>query len=205
MSLFDKMKDASEKAGKSLKSEYIKQQDKRAETADARGKKYSVLSAVYLGGYNDFKKSSGTLKLFEKRIEFGSPMMSSRSFSISREDIAELAVEGKDEVNRRVTVTRLLAIGIFAFAMKKKKEDKESYITVVLNDGQEVVFQINDKSPLELKSKLASATSIYKSNSKPVLASSSSNADELIKLVELKEKGIITQAEFDNQKKKILT
>jgi hypothetical protein len=148
-----------------VKEEYKKAQEKTAELNEIRGKKLAKLGVEYLGGFDDYTKSSGSLVFFQKRIEFNKSMNEKKSFIIENSKVSDVAVEGRQEVNRRVTVTRLLTIGIFAFAAKKKSEEKEAYITIILKDGQEVVFKVPDKSPFELKPKLASAISVIKTTS----------------------------------------
>ena len=131
MGLFSKAKQA-----------YKQSQEKRAVT---------LVNAEYMGGYAEKKKALGNLSFFDEQVEFKVALNSRASFAIPIADIQDMAVEGKDEVSRRVTVTRLIAVGIFAFALKKKGEDKDAYITLVLLDGQEAIFHIKNKSPMEVK------------------------------------------------------
>lgn len=152
MSLFDNMKQS-----------YEKRQEQNTARNNLRGKKITGLLAEYIGGYDQYQKASGTLSFYEKRLEFSVALMKAKSFEIENSQVSDIAVEGRDEVHSRVTVTRLLTVGILAFALKKKKEDKEAFITVVLNDGQEAVFHVKGKSPLQLKPSLANAISIIKS------------------------------------------
>jgi hypothetical protein len=67
-------------------------------------------------------------------------------------DVKSLEVDGPDEVQRRVTATRLLATGVFAFALKKKT--KTAYLTVTTPDG-EAVFETDKMTPQELRAKVA--------------------------------------------------
>ena len=53
MSFFDKVKDASDKAGKSIQKSYQEQQQKSAELKDIRGAKLDALAVEYMGGYGD--------------------------------------------------------------------------------------------------------------------------------------------------------
>ena len=153
------------------------------------------------------------LTFYENRLEFKKGI-AQPLFEIENNLISDIAVEGRSEVNRRVTVTRLLTVGIFAFALKKKQEEKEAFITIVMADGQEVVIHVADKSPLQLKTSLASTLSHFKQTAKTIQQSAASinaapiqaanSADALMKLAELKEKGILTEEEFLNEKKKLL-
>ena len=144
------------------------------------------ISAAYLGGYGDHKKAKGVLSFDDEHAEFTVPLQAKLSFKIPNADLRGLAIEGRDEVGRRVTVTRLLATGIFAFALKKKQEEKESYVTLTLPDGQEAVFQIADRSPTDVKLKAEDPYVMLK------------------KLSELKESGVITEAEYEAKKAQLL-
>lgn len=209
MSFLDKMKDASDKAGKSIQKSYQDHQEKVAELKDSRGSRLEALQVEYMGGYSDKRKAKGVLTFFEKQTEFSSPL--STKFTILNSQIKDVVIEGKDEVNRRVTVTRLLAVGIFAFALKKKNKDQEAYITLELSDGQEVILFVDDKAPMALRAKLAKVISAVKQaniSSQSQTAQSVANssvADELAKLASLKEQGILTQEEFNSEKAKILS
>lgn len=208
MSFLDKMKDAGDKAGKSIQKNYQEHQEKVAELKDTRGTRLGALQVEYMGGYGDKRKAKGVLTFFEKQTEFSAPL--STKFTIPNSQIKDVIIEGKDEVNRRITVTRLLAVGIFAFALKKKNKDQEAYITLELTDGQEVILFVDNKAPMALRAKLAKVISAVKqanvaSQTQPAQqAAPSSVADELAKLASLKEQGILTQEEFDVQKKQML-
>lgn len=191
MGLFDKAKEA-----------HKQRQEEKAERNKIRGNMLVLQIADYMGGYNNTVKATGILTFYENQIEYKATLNARSSFTFRYDEIANIAVEGKDEVTRRVTVTRLLAVGIFAFALKKKSEDKEAFITLELTDGQEVVFQVNKVSPMELKAKLSKGIAKVKQNTSKAPASV---ADELAKLAKLKNDGILTQAEFDKKKAELLS
>lgn len=207
MSFLDKMKEAGDKAGKQVAKSYQEHQEKATELKDARGGRIGSLSVEYMGGYGDKRKAKGILTFYQKQTEFSAVM--STKFTLRNSDVRDIAIEGKDEVNRRVTVTRLLAVGIFAFAFKKKSTDKQAYITIELADGQEVIFFVDGKAPMELRAKLAKVISQVKQAGVADQAKASAQpqggvADELTKLASLKEQGVLTQAEFESEKAKIL-
>jgi len=158
----------------------------------------------YMGGYGEYKKATGTLQFYTNQIEFSSPL--STKFTVATTQIAEATIEGKDDVSKRVTVTRLLAVGIFAFALKKGSKEREAYLTIVLKDGQEIIFHINGVAPRDLQVKLAKLMlQLKQANPSPdSQANTLSVADEIKKLADLKEQGILTQAEFDKKKLELL-
>lgn len=165
----------------------------------------AFVACKYLGGYEAQAKSGGTLTFYENQLEYKPVFWD--GFILNKSLVSEVSVEGKNEVGSRVTVTRLLTIGLFAFAAKKKTTNKETFITIVLTDGREIVMQVNNTAPMQLKPKLSNVYATYnkgKSQTQPAVQVPSSGADELEKLAALKEKGIITQAEFDAKKKQLL-
>jgi len=57
---------------------------------------------------------------------------------IPRESINSILMEDKTKIESRVTVTRLLATGIFAFALKKKEEHKNFCLLIDWEDENEI-------------------------------------------------------------------
>lgn len=182
----------------------------RKALADARGpqlKKWPF-SIDYLGGLDQFKKATGNLEFYQNRTVFHATFGKNKSFYINNNNIIDISIEGSQQVSRRVTATRLLTIGIFALAAQKKKVEKESFLTLILNNGQEVIFHKKGKSPTELKSKLAPVLSKIKQGTSPNAAPTLqpiSVADELSKLAVLRNQGVISAEEFEKQKSKLLT
>jgi len=178
---------------------------KDKESEQDRGDKLAELSVEYIGGYGDQKKDKGTLTFYQKQTEFKNPRHNKKLwFTIDNTKVSEVAIEGKEEIRRRVTFTRVLALGVFALAFKKKSKDKEAYVTLELSDGNEVVFHVENQSPIELKASLSKALPLFKQAGRPTLSNSSSVADELTKLAKLKQQGVITQSEFEKQKSQLL-
>lgn len=61
-------------------------------------------------------------------------------FVIPWSSVDKLEVEGPDQAAKRVTVTRLVTIGVFAFAAKKKG-DTESFVHIEA-EGHIIGFQV---------------------------------------------------------------
>lgn len=211
MGLFDDLKASTKKAGQAAKEKYTEERQKSAALKQIRGKNLATLRCQYAGGYGDVKPGAGLITFYENRVVFKAGLGKSL-IEIDTSSIKDVAIEGRHEVNRRVTVTRLLAVGIFAFALKKKQEEKEAFLTIVLKDGQEVVLQIQGKTPLQLKKTLAStlskiklaASNVYISESKTLNTVEGIDDVALLKLADLKDKGILTEEEFAAKKKQIL-
>lgn len=50
--------------------------------------------------------------------------------------IKNIAAEDQSTFERRVTLARMALVGIFAFAIKKKKKDELAYLTIEWSDGR---------------------------------------------------------------------
>lgn len=124
-------------------------------------KKLVMIKAKYIGGDDNFTKPIvGIINFYEELITF--TILMSPKIKISADSIKKISIEGKDEVTRRVTVTRLLAVGLFAFALKKKSNEQESYLIIETKDDREIIFFVDKISPINLKLKLQKATALLK-------------------------------------------
>jgi hypothetical protein len=71
--------------------------------------------------------------------------------SIIGSSIKNVIVEDETTFSKKVTLTRLALVGIFAFAMKKKKKEELAYLTIEYNDGRfdhSVVFEYEGKGSI---------------------------------------------------------
>jgi hypothetical protein len=58
---------------------------------------------------------------------------------------AHATLETTGDVHRRVTATRLLATGVFAFALKKKRDDRTLWLTIE-GHGFQAVAEVDPKN-----------------------------------------------------------
>jgi hypothetical protein len=112
-----------------------------------------------------------------------------------------LELDGPDNLNSRITATRLVTLGVFAFAAKKKTG--ESYAFFTLHDGSPVIIEFPKTSYLQLKaifapyiSKVAQQVTEDKH--------SQGSTEQLKEFASLLEQGLITQEDYDSAKKQIL-
>ena len=119
-------------------------------------------------------------------------------------EVAELEVEGPDTIQKRITASRLLMTGVFAFAFKKKTG--EAFVFIDFKDSKDaIVLRFPKKSEPEIKAFFAPFKS--KISTMPSRNPDSTNVDsveQLIKLSDLFEKKLIDEAEFKASKSKIL-
>ncbi len=103
----------------------------------------------------------------------------------------------------------MATLGVFSLAAPKRTTVKEASVVIGLKNGKQVFFHTKALTEFEVHQKLANAVSYYHSQqagqaSQQQPTQAGSALDELEKLAALKEKGIITQADFDAKKKQIL-
>ena len=75
---------------------------------------------------------------------------------ITKESIKNILVEDQSTIEKRVTVGRLLLVGVFAFALKKKKKNETAFITIEWNDGKfdhETIFQFEGTNAMQIANK----------------------------------------------------
>lgn len=113
-------------------------------------------------------------------------------------------VESGADFSRRVTVTRLIAIGAFAFAAKKKSGG-ESYLTI---EGPDFFWTLEvDRKKRAAAEKFAGAVNnAARAIAAPVapVAAAPGGADEVSRLAELHAAGHLSDAEYTAAKAKAL-
>lgn len=115
-------------------------------------KKQASLAVEYLGGYEDKKKAPGFLNFYETYVSFKE--LFKQPLDIPYDEITNISVEPPEEVGKRVTMTRLVALGVFSLFFKKSK--KEAFIVIELEDGSEIIFQSMGKTHIDIRSQLSS-------------------------------------------------
>ncbi len=117
--------------------------DKRAATDAGR----------YISGHPGINQPLGVRLLVEGDLVvfIKADITGARIGSIPLASIEDVVVEDQSTMERRVTATRLLAVGIFAFAMKKGRQHVCFYVTVSWSDGRfknNTIFEFVDPNPL---------------------------------------------------------
>lgn len=123
-------------------------------------------------------------------------------------------VETAGEIQERVTVSRMFLTGPFAFALKKKKDNRELYLTI---EGQDAVWVIDVDPKLGGKARefAAKVTTVGRkaaiqdkpASAVPVASSSADESDvtvQLMRLADLRDRGALSDREFETQKAKLL-
>lgn len=108
------------------------------------------LKAKYMGGHPAREKATTATLVVD---DDGVTARVVRPFlEVPWSDVSNFEIEGPEQVEKRVTATRLLTLGVFAFAAKKKSS--VAYVTVGTSEG-DAIFEVEKTTPLELRAKLA--------------------------------------------------
>ena len=173
-------------------------------------KQYQLSSTEYLGGWSGHPKKHGNTNMLLFRKD-GIAYRGFRDiFVIPWGQITSIEIEGPDSPSSRITATRLVTLGVFALAAKKKSSS--AAVVVEVDAGETAIFHSDKVSAGEVRTKLlpvttrlsraAPATPVAEANT--ALAAPISVADELMKLAQLRDQGIITKEQFEAQRAKLL-
>lgn len=184
---------------------------------DKKPKKVIITFSSYLGGHNNLgKKRKGNLVLTSEEMGMSNGRSPSHAVlkwtEIENIDIGGGQV-GKNKVGAEIMFGVLGGLGA-------KSTKNQTDITVYTTDKQMAYYQIDKKSPLESRAIFApflqsagikfhdeasqeAQNDLLREAVKPS-SGDANNLSQLEKLADLKNKGIITQAEFDKKKAQIL-
>jgi hypothetical protein len=123
--------------------------------------------------------------------------------------ISNIYIDRKTNINQRLTATRILALGIFSLAVPKNKKTEEYCIVIEWNDESEIIqntiFEFSGDNCAQAANNAFSHLNEYiqpkKISNTP---NTESSADELLKWSKLRDKGILTEEEFQAKKKEFL-
>lgn len=113
-------------------------------------KDINKLSAKYNGGYSNLlMRGSITLKIVEDKVMFKQLWKTYHTLDVRC--IKDVQFKTEEEVSKDVTLTRLLAVGVFALALKKRRVTNRYYVVITTNeDGfdNNIVLQVEDTAGL---------------------------------------------------------
>ena len=167
----------------------------------------------YMGGHPDINKTcKGILTVNNDKIIFRGGMLS--KFEIPIQEVTNNNLQTQEQISHNVTLTRLLAFGVFAFGMKKKKVDTTQYLVISYKENgieNSVVFQSNYVGGLA--SSIMKARQVYAKNNPEIEVQESEPVNnvqmediptQIKKLADLKNQGVLTEDEFDKKKSELL-
>jgi len=111
----------------------------------------TVITGTYLGGYPGHERKGSNAVLTDTKSGLKCKRGLSTIMEVPWSEVRSIEVDGPDQVAKRVTATRLLTIGVFAFAAKKKA--KQAFVIVTTSAG-ELILECEDE-PMKLRAKVA--------------------------------------------------
>jgi len=176
--------------------------------------KNPIFGETYLGGFPEVNyKTPVHIEVTEKQIIFKLfAGFSKKTIIIPTTDIVEIGLNqetyrsaGKAAAGAIIGGVLTGGIGLLAGAALGGKRRKENELTLVVNYlGVERIIELKQSKTLaKLYQELKRIVSLIPKENKEI-ESTTSSADELLKFAELRDKGIITNKEFEAKKKQLL-
>ncbi len=172
----------------------------------------------YVTGIGAIKKPTPSYQLLIEKegIKFSYPL--SRSVLIKWVDIEAIASESQGDIKKSASLGKA-ALGLFFLgpvgallgaSMKSTHDNRVMYVQIKYKDeyGETCECILQTKQAFEISNTLNTARKkYYVENNIPLNAptKNESEIDQLTKLAELKDKGIISADEFETKKKQILS
>jgi hypothetical protein len=139
----------------------VRKQRKNDEILKSKG--YSIetkaVMGKYIAGHPDLDNSLPGIIIFLKdgnleihQYSSGELSMPVLKAKIPVVNINNIVIEDQSSIERRITAARLLTVGVFALAWKKKKKDELAFITIEWKDGKfnhETIFEFEGKEAMQ--------------------------------------------------------
>lgn len=165
----------------------------------------------YCGGIPEMpKKESVALAVVKENLNVVHGW--GKTLSIPIESIKSATIKTSEQVSKDVTLTRVLLLGVFALGAKKKTKTETDYLIVEYMNGNvpcKAIFTGPESATL--CSQISTAMMQYKkaepNKDEPIVDEAPSDVDvaaQIEKFHALKEKGIITEEEFNAKKAQLL-
>jgi hypothetical protein len=129
-------------------------------TADGFSALAKIEAGKYIAGHPEIDKSLKMVSIFPKgdwlyifEHPNGSRInMPIHKAGIQMKSIKNILAQDSSTIEKKVTIGRLLTVGIFAFAIKKNKKNELAYLTIEWNDGKfdhETYFEFEGKNAIQ--------------------------------------------------------
>ena len=127
------------------------------------GEKYKEMGGVstasvgkYIAGLSEYTLSSDNVNcvINEKDFVFFDLILNKELGRIPRDSINQIIVDNKSQIAQRLTVTRMLTLGVFSLAAPKKKVYEEFCLVIDWDDNKGIrhntVFEFSDNASANL-------------------------------------------------------
>lgn len=171
------------------------------------GEAHRIPGLSYLGGHPDLPSPTRGCWLVvtprEVAIQHGGGLL----LRVPLDHVAGIEVETEGEATRRLTATRMLAVGVFALALPKRTPGS---VLITVETGRGPLILERERATKtevlqQMGSALAIVTAAVRSRPTPTMPEPvGSVADELAKLAVLRDAGDLTDEEYVEQKRRLL-
>ena len=178
---------------------------------DDRPRRINIADVSYVGALPDTRPcESGVLEVSDERVAvLGGRVMDDAlgvstpgEFVLPVEQIIAATVEGPEQIEKRVTLTRLFLVGIFAFGWRKS--EKRSFLVAETSDGI-AIFECRSLVPLELRARLASWLGRFRELPEADVPPADDPAERLRRVTALHAEGLLTDDEFQSKRNEIIS
>lgn len=123
---------------------------------------YSITSLInagsYMGGHTSIDNlinrcfllvTKSDIEIYERKYDFEDPKYYA---SIPINKITDIQVEDGSTIEKKITLGRVLLVGIFALAWQKRKKYESGFVTIEWNDGKfnhNIIFGFEGKNAIE--------------------------------------------------------
>lgn len=137
-------------------------QAKIAERASATAPPAPTATAVvkgckYLGGFSQLRPGGRFVRfsIHFRPNEIVVQTMGKPAFRVSQPKTCGVSIEGREELQQRLTATRMVGLGVFSLAAPKRSKRATSYITIGLTNGETGIFEVENADPMKLRARLS--------------------------------------------------
>lgn len=112
----------------------------------------TIFRVKYTHGHPDINKPSWCNLGFKNSDIYLLSTFSNEVAKINGKHIKNVIVEDETTFKEKVTLARMAMIGVFAFALKKKKTNELAYLTIEWNDGRfdnSTIFEYSGKGSFQ--------------------------------------------------------
>jgi hypothetical protein len=157
-----------------------------------------IYTVVWLDGNRNRQMSLAVNKTGFKLSMF------TTQFQTTWDEVVSIDVDGPAGLEKRITATRLLTLGVFALAARKKTGEAFAFIS--FRDGDQMVLKFPKMSEPKVKAIFVPYQGLYGSSPAPSPEPSTEidAISQLNGLADLRDRGVLTEEEFQDAKKKIL-
>ncbi len=116
-----------------------------------------VKGCRYLGGFSHLAPSGRfvSVSLLFEPGEIVVQWMRKPVFRVSDPKRGTVEIAGREQLQQRLTATRLAGFGVFALAAPKKIKRSTSYITIAIANGEMGIFEVENTDPMKLRADLS--------------------------------------------------